>query len=446
MNWSLGDIADVLGLRTDSAAQVCTGVSIDSRTIHEGELFVAISGPNFDGTDYIEAARQSGATAALTTRQVDSSLPQLIVGDTLQALHQLAIAWRRKFAALTTIGITGSNGKTTMRSLVQALCGADTHATRGNLNNHLGVPLVVFGLGPEHRYAVIEMGANHIGEIAVLAALAKPTIGIVTNAGPAHLEGFGSLDGVAQGKGEMFEALDADSTAVINRDDRYFDYWLGRAEPAEVITFGSTSSADVWYSDYRPVDGGGQFALHHAEQTFDVRLQLEGEHNAMNCAAACAAGLAAGLEWSTFATRLASVVPVDGRLHRVSLHSDVEVIDDSYNANPASMRAAIESLVAGASQPWAVLGDMLELGDGAVEEHRALGAFCREAGVQRLFAFGTFSAALCDGFGADSEAFEDMSELNASLLKALVPDVTIGVKGSRSTRMERVVEFLREQF
>ncbi|MEL7311669.1 MAG: UDP-N-acetylmuramoyl-tripeptide--D-alanyl-D-alanine ligase [Pseudomonadota bacterium] len=446
MNWSLKDIAAVLGLATTDSEVVCHGVSIDSRTVDSGDLFVAIQGPNFDGADYIGAAGAQGAHAAIAMRHVETRLPQLVVEDTIHALHQLATAWRKRFDKLTTIGITGSNGKTTLRSLIQALCGRESHATTGNLNNHLGVPLVLFGLRPSHRHAVIEMGANHIGEIAALAALAKPDIGVVTNAGPAHLEGFGSLDGVAQGKGEMFEALGANATAIINRDDRYYDYWLGRAAPARVLTFGSTDAADVWYSDYRPVECGGVFSLHHGSDAFDVQLQLEGEHNAMNCAAACAAALAAGVEWSVFGERLSQVRPVDGRLRRVALHSDVEVIDDSYNANPASMRAAIDSLVASAERPWAVLGDMLELGDTAEEAHRELGTYCRNAGVQRLFAFGGFASALCEGFGANGHAFDDIDALNVALLEDLEPGTTISVKGSRSTRMERVVEFLKERF
>ncbi|MEM6817345.1 MAG: UDP-N-acetylmuramoyl-tripeptide--D-alanyl-D-alanine ligase [Pseudomonadota bacterium] len=442
MKWSLAAIASVLGLTAPESAVECSGVSIDSRTLGKDELFVALSGPNFEGADFISDATHAGACAAVTTRATDDPLPQLVVDDAVTALHTLATAWRDQFTPLT-VGITGSNGKTTMRSLIAALCGPDTHATTGNLNNHLGVPLVLFGLNESHRFAVLEMGANHVGEIATLAALGRPDIGIVTNAGPAHLEGFGGIEGVARGKGEMFEALGQGQTAVINRDDHYFDYWLGRAAPADILTFGANSTADVWYSDYVANADGCSFSINHGGKVQSIELRLSGAHNAMNAAGACAVALAAGIPWERFAERLKAVSPVDGRQVRHRLKSGATLIDDSYNANPASMRAAADALVARSGQAWMVVGDMFELGDDAYEAHRELGAYFERIGVARVFALGEFAEAFRAGF-TNAQTFTEVDDLNGALSERIESDVAICVKGSRSARMERVVTYLLE--
>ncbi|MEL6301239.1 MAG: UDP-N-acetylmuramoyl-tripeptide--D-alanyl-D-alanine ligase [Pseudomonadota bacterium] len=442
MKWSLAAIASVLGLTTPETAVECSGVSIDSRTLGKDELFVALSGPNFDGADFIRDAADKGACAAVTTRATDNPLPQLVVDDTVTALHALATAWRNRFSPLT-VGITGSNGKTTMRSLIAALCGPDTHATTGNLNNHLGVPLVLFGLNESHRFAVLEMGANHVGEIAALAALGQPDIGIVTNAGPAHLEGFGGIEGVARGKGEMFEALGQGQTAVINRDDHYFDYWLGRAAPADIVTFGANSTADVWYSDFVATADGCSFSINHDGKVQSIDLRLSGVHNAMNTAGACAVALAAGIAWEQFAERLKTVSPVDGRQVRHRLKNGTTLIDDTYNANPASMRAAADALVANSDQAWMVVGDMFELGDDAYKAHRDLGAYFGRIGIARVFALGEFAEAIRAGFG-DTQTFTEVADLNVALAEQIEPDVAICIKGSRSARMERVVTHLLE--
>lgn len=444
MNWALSDMAEVLGETWSGSDRICRGVSIDSRTLHEQDLFVALRGPNFDGADYIQAAADAGASGVLTDRVADANIAQIQVPDTLSALHALATAFRAKFNP-TTIGITGSNGKTTMRALIAGLCGESTHATRGNLNNHLGVPLVLFGLESDHEFAVIEMGANHVGEIAALAALAQPTIGIVTNAGPAHLEGFGSLDGVAKGKGEMFAALTENDVAVINRDDRYYDYWCGVATPARVLTFGASDSADFWYSDYQTHGDGCRFRLHHDAQTLDIQLQLGGEHNAMNAAGACACATAAGVHWNVMAERFAGVEPVDGRQVPIEIARGITVIDDSYNANPASMRAAVDGLSAWSDKRWMVVGDMLELGSESMEQHEALGRYCRDAGVTGLFAIGEFASAVSAGFGAGAREFDDIEGLVEALEQALPDGAVVCVKGSRGSRMERVVQELERR-
>ena len=442
MIWSLATIAPLLGAGPITADPVCTGVSIDSRTLEAGDLFFALPGPERSGAEFIAAAAAAGATGAVTDRAVDVQLPQLVVEDPVLALQTLALAWRQQFSA-QVIGITGSNGKTTMRSLVAAACGPATHATAGNLNNHLGVPLVLLGLDATHRYAVVEMGANHVGEIARLAELAVPDIGIVTNAGPAHLEGFGSLDGVARGKGELFAALGSGATAVINRDDTYYTAWRERAAPAKVLTFGSSATADVRCGGYTPTAEGIEFHLTYRGERQRIRLGLRGQHNALNAAGAAAVALAAGRDWSALPAAFASVTPVAGRQDRFPLPGGHALVDDSYNANPASMLAAARTLVESAAAGWMVVGEMGELGPNSRAQHHALGGRLREAGVARVFALGERAADIAAGFGTTADAFESLDELVAAIQRQLHDDVTILVKGSRSARMERVVARLR---
>ncbi|MEL6949926.1 MAG: UDP-N-acetylmuramoyl-tripeptide--D-alanyl-D-alanine ligase [Pseudomonadota bacterium] len=443
MHGSLADSARVLGVPAPEVNASFRGVSTDTRTLAQDNLFLALNGPNYTGADFVSAAREAGAAAAITDRQVDDVLPQLVVDDTRDAIGALARDWRRRFSP-QVIGITGSNGKTTTRSLIAACCGPDTLATVGNLNNDIGVPLTLFRLDASHRRAVIEMGANHQGEIAALAAIAEPSIGIVTNAGPAHLEGFGGIDGVAQGKGELFKALDRGDVAVINADDVYAPLWRELAAPATVRTFGSTPDADVWFDDVRVREGGGlDFRLNVAGESADVSLALDGRHNAMNAAGAAAAALAAGVPLAQIVARLSTVMAEPGRQRVVAGREGAQLVDDSYNANPASMRAGAASLVAAGGRAWMVVGDMGELGDDTESLHAALGRDLAAAGVERLFALGPLSAATAQAFGELAEHFEDHDALAERVAQGLAPDVRVLVKGSRSMRMEHIVERLR---
>ncbi|MEL6869342.1 MAG: UDP-N-acetylmuramoyl-tripeptide--D-alanyl-D-alanine ligase [Pseudomonadota bacterium] len=437
---SLNDIAAMLGVAPPSSDVLCNGVSTDTRSLAAGNLFVALNGPKFRGADFVQAARERGAVAALvdTLQQVD--MPQLLVRDTRQALQHLARAWRAMMTPLL-IGITGSNGKTTMRSMIAACCPDNTLATQGNLNNDIGVPLTLLRLSEQHRFAVIEMGANAVGDIKLLADIAKPAIGIVTNAGPAHLEGFGSLQGVADGKGELFSALGADDTAIINRDDTYYAQWREMAAPATVMTFGSTPAADVWFDDLRIAEHI-EFALHVGDDVQQVALRLGGEHNAYNACGALAVALAAGLPLDESVARLSAVEAEPGRQRsRIGRHGGA-VIDDSYNANPASMRASAAAAVAAHDDVYMVIGDMGELGDDAIQMHADLGAQLRDIGVSQLFAFGPLAAHAAAAFGPQAMATQSLDELIAALQTSLNAGTAVIVKGSRSMRMERIVDLL----
>jgi len=437
------EAAHTMDARLRGADAVFRGVSIDTRTLGAGELFFALKGPNFDGADYLPEAAERGAAGAVVEREGDAPLPALVVADARRALGRLAQDWRRRMPA-TVVAVTGSNGKTTVKELLASCFSptAATLATEGNLNNELGLPLMLARLGREHRYAVLEMGANHAGEIARLTELAEPSIVLISNAGPAHLEGFGSLDGVARAKGEILGGRVRPQAAILNADDRYFELWCGLAADLRITSFGTSGAADVRVTGFEATADGSTFALETPAGPVDVRLPLAGAHNALNAAAAAAAALAAGLELDAIRRGLESARPVAGRLRPVAGRRGVRVIDDSYNANPAS---AVEAARICASQPgrgFMVLGDMGELGADAAAMHRAVGEAIREAGVARLFATGALSKHAVAGFGAGASWYDTVDELLADLEPALADDVTVLVKGSRSMRMERVVDAL----
>jgi UDP-N-acetylmuramoyl-tripeptide--D-alanyl-D-alanine ligase len=424
------------------------GVSIDSRTLERGQLFVALPGERCDGHEFLEAARARGAAGALVTRPAGSSLPQVVVRDTQAALTALAAHWRARSRALV-LGVGGSNGKTTSKELLAAIlagCGA-TLATRGNLNNHIGVPLTLLRLEPGHRYAVIEMGANHPGEIAALAALARPAIALVTNAGDEHLEGFGDLAGVARAEGEMFAALPADGTAVVNADDPFAGLWTTMApRGTRILRFGIDAPADVRAQSIagRTESGGfvTTFVLVLAGEQARVRLPLAGRHNVANALGAAAAAHAAGAPLAVIVAGLEGMHPVAGRLQlKAGLHGSW-LIDDSYNANPSSVRAGIDVLCSLPGEHWLVLGEMAELGDQTVASHAGICDYARRAGITRLFAMGAAARHAVDAFGARASWYEDAARLGDALAASLEPGVTALVKGSRVNRLERVVERL----
>jgi UDP-N-acetylmuramoyl-tripeptide--D-alanyl-D-alanine ligase len=423
-------------------------VITDSRTMEPGALFVALRGDRFDAHEFVPEALERGAAGALVARRIPVPLPQVVVPDVLAGLSAFATAWRRDYAG-TVVGLTGSNGKTTTKEMIGAILQGvgPSLVTRGNLNNHIGVPLTLCRLEATHRYAVIEMGANHQGEIAHLASIARPDVGLVVNAGPAHLEGFGGMEGVARGKGEMFAALGPDQTAVINADDRYATFWHGLARAAgRVITFGMHERADFAAASVREGSSGQgpslEFELACPLGRRRVLLALAGEHNVMNALAAAAAAHAAGAGLDAIVDGLSGMRAVSGRLEFKALAGGGRLIDDSYNANPGSVRAGLRALEQIGGERWLVLGEMRELGEDSSQLHAEIGGFARECGVARLFAVGEEARHAVESFGAGATWFAGVEDLSSALRAELAPGVTVLVKGSRSNRLERVAAAL----
>ena len=444
----LGEAAATLGLRAAGEDVAFRGVSTDSRTTPAGALFVAVRGPRFDGHDFLGAAAARGAAAALVERAPDAPAPMpfILVRDSVRALGELAAAWRTRLRDLVLVGITGSNGKTTVKEMVAAILGTlgPVSATRGNLNNEIGVPLTLCGLDAGHRSAVVELGANHRGEIASLTALARPSVGVITQCAPAHLEGFGSVEGVARAKGELFEGLPGDAAAVVNADDAFAELWRALARPRRCISFGAGADADV---RVRAHSGAGRthVSLHTPAGSAEIDLALAGVHNAFNAGAAAAAAIAAGADLDAIREGLASVRPAKGRLESKCGLRGAEILDDTYNANPASLLAGLRVLGAKPAPRWLVLGDMAELGPDGASLHAQAGCDARRHGVERLLAVGELSAEAARTFGAGATHFPDCAAL-VDLLRDELPDgATVLVKGSRSMAMERVVEAIARE-
>lgn len=421
------------------------GVSTDTRSIQSGELFFALQGPNFDGSDYVRAAQDAGAAGAVVGKRIDADVPQITVDDTRAALGRFGAAWRNEHDA-TVVGVTGSNGKTTLKELIAACLSrkATTLATHGNLNNDIGMPLMLTRIDDSHRYVVLEMGANHAGEIAYLTALASPDVVVITNAGAAHLEGFGSIKGVSRGKGEILQGEPRPKVAVLNADDRYFPYWSSLVTDIRCISFGFDESADVRADNIEAAASHTSFTLHTKEGSVDVTLPLVGIHNVRNACAAAAVALALELDVDAIRDGLESADPVGGRLQPLRGINEATLYDDSYNANPLSVIAAAEFLAGLKGESWLVLGDMKELGDDAAELHREVGEAARTSGVSRLFAYGDLAASAAEGFGEHASWYASIDALVDELCAHLTSDVNVLVKGSRSMRMERVVDALRE--
>jgi UDP-N-acetylmuramoyl-tripeptide--D-alanyl-D-alanine ligase len=449
MKRTLGEFARACGGRLTGADAIYTDVASDTRTLAAGQLFIALRGPRFNGNDFVAAALAAGAAGAVVDAAQPVALPQIVVRDTQAALERAARAWRAHFRG-PLVGVAGSNGKTTAKEMTAAILGqaASCLATRGNLNNHIGVPLTLLRLEPSHRFAVVEMGANHAGEVAALVELARPSVGMITNAGAEHLEGFGSLEGVARAEGEMVAGLPATATAVINADDEFATLWRGLT-CAQVVTFGVRERADFSAAEVRASVGADgfhtQFLLRAPQGSVGIELAVGGAHNIANALAAAAAAASAGATLEHVAAGLARVRAVSGRLQFRQAKSGAWLIDDSYNANPSSMRAAIEVLGALAGRRWLALGDMAELGEHALEAHADIGEFAREHGIERLYATGTLMAQAVESFGAGAQWYADVAALTAALTQALAaagPEVRLLVKGSRFNRLERVVAAL----
>ena len=442
----LGEAAAALGVRAAGADVVFHGVSTDSRTTGRGALFVAVRGPNFDGHDFVGQAGARGAAAALVEREPDAPIPFVLARDSVRALGELASGWRRRFRDLVLVGITGSNGKTTVKEMVAAIFRTlgPVSATRGNLNNEIGVPLTLCALDAEHRTAVVELGANHRGEIATLTALARPAVGVVTQCAPAHLEGFGSIEGVARAKGELFEHMPDDAVAVVNADDRYADLWRELARPRRCVSFGAGADADVRVRTTTG-EGIGCVSLDTPAGSVDLELALPGVHNAYNAGAAAAAAIAAGASLGAIREGLATVRPARGRLESKRGPRGAEIIDDTYNANPASLRAGLRVLRSKPAPRWLVLGDMAELGPDGASLHAEAGRHAKCHGVDRLMVVGELSVEAARAFGDGATHFADCASLVDRLRDELPDGATVLVKGSRSMAMERVVEAIAER-
>ena len=446
MNWSLSQIAAAVNGRLVGADVTVEGVSTDTRAIAKGALFIALAGERFDAHDFLDQAMAAGAGALLVADagKLPAGVSAVVVDDTRLALGRLAAAWRARFA-LPVIAVTGSNGKTTTKEMIAAILkvahGAAVLSTRNNLNNDIGLPLTLLGLSAAHRAAVIEMGMNHPGEIAYLAPIGAPTVALVTNAQRAHLEGMGDLDEVAREKGAIFSGLPAEGVAVINADDSYAGYWRGVAAGRPVRSFAIDGAADVV----------GKVRQHGLETAIDlsapegevhIALRIPGRHNAGNAVAAAAASLAAGVPLAAVAAGLESFSGVKGRLQRRAGKLGAEILDDTYNANPDSVRAGIDVLASTIGRKLLILGDMGEIGEACAQYHDEIGGYAKSQGVDLLFALGEATKAAVRNFGDGARHFCHVDKLIAAADKELGPDTTVLVKGSRFMKMERVADAL----
>ena len=442
---ALSELLNALDARLIGDDASFNGVSIDSRAIQPGQLFIALTGPRFDGHDYLNDVAGKGAVAALVEREVaDSTLPQLLVKDTRQALGQLGALNRAAFTQ-PVAAVTGSSGKTTVKEMLASILRTrgPVLATRGNLNNDLGVPLTLIELAPEHTSAVIELGASRLGEIAYTVGLTKPHVAILNNAGTAHVGEFGGPEKIVEAKGEIIEGLAADGIAVLNLDDKAFAIWKTRAAGRQVLTFAlSNTQADFYASDLATdARGCPAFNLHTPEGSERVQLNLLGTHNVANAMAAAAAAHALGVSLFGIATGLGAVQPVKGRTVAQLAQNGMRVIDDTYNANPTSMCAAVDILAGFSGRTVLVLGDIGELGDWAEQGHRDVGEYARGK-VSALYAVGPNMVHAVNAFGEQAQHFGTQAELIQALAAEQDTNTTILIKGSRSAAMENIVAAL----
>ncbi len=444
MNPTLSQAAESMQGILHGADRSFDSVSTDTRSLKSGELFFALSGPNFDGGEFVSQASERGAAGAVVKSLVKDDVAQITVDDTRLALGRLGAAWRERHAT-TVVGVTGSNGKTTIKDMIAACLSqvAPTLATAGNLNNDIGMPLMLLRIDSSHRYTVLEMGANHAGEIGYLTTLARPDVVVISNAGIAHLEGFGSITGIAHGKGEILQGDTRPQFAILNAEDEFYQYWLSLVEDIKSLSFGLSEGADVHANHIVAEKGTTSFRLHLPDEVVDLTLPLAGIHNVRNACAAAAVATALGVSPEQIRTALESIEPVAGRLQPVAGRHGAVLYDDSYNANPESVQAAGDFLVTLPGDNWLVLGDMFELGEGADEMHFDTGETLADSRIDRLFAVGDLSRHTVRGFGDGGEWFASIDDLIASLEGDISADVNVLVKGSRGMRMERVINALR---
>ena len=446
MNWLLSQVAAATGGQMIGADVPLTGVSSDTRGIGPGQLFIALRGERFDAHDFLDQAAASGAAALMVAdaARLPGGASAVLVDDTRLALGRLGAAWRAGFS-LPVLAVTGSNGKTTTKEMIAAILkaqfGDDVLATRGNLNNDIGLPQTLLGLNATHRAAVIEMGMNHPGEIGYLAPLGAPNVALVTNAQRAHLEGMGDLDEVAREKGSIFNGLLPNGVAVINADDAYAGLWREMAGQHTVRTFGIDHPADVFGKvKQHGLETGLELTAPEGSASF--RLRLPGRHNARNAVAAAAACLAAGIPMAAVVAGLEGFAGVKGRLQRRAGKKGAEILDDTYNANPDSVRAGIDVLAATIGRKLLVLGDMGEIGEASGQYHDEIGGYAKSQGIDRLFALGDAAQQAVRNFGEGARHYCNVDKLITAVEKELGEETTVLVKGSRFMKMERVADAL----
>ncbi|GGF74490.1 UDP-N-acetylmuramoyl-tripeptide--D-alanyl-D-alanine ligase [Alteromonas lipolytica] len=447
---SLMWIAEQIEGRLTGEDCTISAISTDTRTLTEGALYLALKGTNFDGHGFIEAAEKAGAAAVIASQPVETALPVIYVEDTKLALGQLGAAVKREFNP-KTIGITGSSGKTTVKEMCAAILSrrGNVLATAGNFNNEIGVPLTLLRLTPEHEYAVVEMGANHLGEIAYTTNLVKPDVATIVNAAAAHLEGFGSLLGVARAKSEIFKGLGDKGLAIVNQDSQFAEFWLGKLKHQPVQTFApdsQNSQSDFYATDIIiDLNGCAEFVLHSLHGSTDIRLSIPGMHNVGNALVAAALTMAVGATSEDVKYGLQDMQAVGGRLKVIALTDQVRILDDTYNANVGSVKAAIDTLASFAGRRVLVLGDMGELGEKARYYHEQVGEYAKEKFIDCLYTVGVLSQSASTAFGENGFHFSEQAALITALEQDLgleQRDLTLLVKGSRSARMENVIAAL----
>jgi UDP-N-acetylmuramoyl-tripeptide--D-alanyl-D-alanine ligase len=436
---SLALTADVLKGALHGRDVVFTGACTDTRSLKKGDLFVAIHGDRFDGHHFLAEAINAGAAGALLARDLQTPLPYVRVQDTRYALGELAAFWRGQFS-IPLIGITGSNGKTTVKEMIASIMWRRGRGcvTQGNFNNDIGMPLTLLRLREGDKYAVIEMGMNHKGEISYLTRIARPTVALITNAAEAHLAGLGTVEDVARAKGEIYSGLADDGVAVINAEDTYCDLWQELAKPHRVLTFGIDRAADI-AGRYTLDRAGSAIHVETPQGSTEIRLPLLGRHNVLNALGATGAALSAGAALGDIAPALEKLKAVPGRLEVKDGISGACVIDDTYNANPASFAAGLQVLKDFPGERLLVLGDMGELGANAPAMHERVGELARTLGIQRLYATGELARNTVSKFGRGARHFDSVEALIDALHEAMHAEMTLLIKGSRMMRMERIV-------
>lgn len=454
----LSKIAAILNTKLIGDDGEFTTINIDSRTLKQGELFIALKGENFDGHDFVLQAQQQGAVGAVVDHHVGAQkfapvqnlvpamcIPQIIVPNTIEALGQLG-KWRRSTIDFPLVVVTGSSGKTTTRAIIASILsevGPVLSSTK-SFNNEIGVPLTLWQLSTKYNYGVLEIGANHFGEITPLVNIVRPQIAVITNAGPAHLEGFNSIDGVACAKGEILRGLTNDGIAVLNADDKYFPYWQHLARPHRVVTFGMKNEADIMLTDLcLNEEHQASFNLVLPETFIPINLPLLGAHNVLNALAAAAVAYTLEVDIQAIKAGLEKVKAVDKRLKIYNGFAGAKIIDDSYNAIPTAVIAALEILARVTHKKIFVFGEMRELGTEVVYWHEQIGKLARDLNIDLLYAYGKNAPIVAEAFGANAYAFTDHDELVAALKPQLDEQTTVLVKGSRGSTMERVVEQIK---
>lgn len=452
INLSCHEIAQIVQGRLVGTDASITSVSTDSRNISSGQLFIALKGPNFDAADFVADVKAQGAAAVIVERPVAVDISQIIVADSRIALGQLAAAVKAKLG-IASVAVTGSAGKTTVKEMIAAILSfsGSVLATKGNFNNDIGLPLTLLELTQQHKYAVLELGANHQGEIAYTTALAKPDVAIITNVAASHLEGFGSIAGVATAKAEIFMGLATNGIAIIPADSEFTEFWLQKLSNIKVLRFSSSQhsnqQADYYASQIvLATDGCAQFILHSPQGQIAVTLSLPGKHNVNNALAAAAASISLGASLADVQLGLANMKAVKGRTNIIQVGRKLRIIDDSYNANVESVKAAIDLLASYSGTQILVLGDMGELGPDARLYHQEVGLYAKKAGINLLFTLGVLSNSASELLQQQGAHFSSRQALVSRLLATINEQqkVTLLVKGSRSAKMELVVQDLLE--